>query len=146
MSLRMRETNTMLSGQVARNVDEEFDRGMTWSDRLADAVAHLNGSWTFIAALLTISGLWCVVNSLLMAGAPPDPYPYQFFNLALGVLVALQGPLIMMSQNRQAEKDRTRDHADFTVNLKNELNIEKIVRELADLRSEIRRYRKGRSG
>ena len=63
----MRETNTMLSGQAARNVDEEFDRGMTWSDRLADAVAHLNGSWTFIAALLTISGLWCIVNSLLMA-------------------------------------------------------------------------------
>ncbi len=142
MSLRMRETNLMLSGLAARNVDEEFDRELTWHDRLADAIAQLNGSWSFIAALLTISGLWCIVNSLFMAGSPLDPYPYQFFNLALGILVALQGPLIMMSQNRQAEKDRTRDHADFTVNLKNELNIEMILRELGELRGEVRHYRK----
>jgi hypothetical protein len=108
MSLRLRETNSMLSGQAARNVDEEFDRNLTWSDRLADAVAKLNGSWTFISILLTITFLWCAVNSFLALRTPPDPYPYQLFNLLLGILVGLQGPLIMMSQNRQGLKDRAR--------------------------------------
>src|SRR5262249_32697591 len=72
MSLRLRETNSMLSGQAARNVDEEFDRNVTWSDKLADAVAHLNGSWKFIGGLLTFTGLWCIFNSLVMSHAPPD--------------------------------------------------------------------------
>jgi len=141
MSQRLRETNSMLSGQAARNVDEEFDRNVTWSDRLADAVAQLNGSWKFIGALLTATGLWCIVNSVVMLSAPPDPYPYQLFNLALGILVGLQGPLIMMSQNRQAKKDRARADTDFKVNLKNELNIERMLRELAELRAEVRRSR-----
>jgi uncharacterized membrane protein len=142
MSLRMRETNMMLSGQAARNVDEEFDRNLTWSDRLADAVARLNGSWTFISVLLTVTGVWCILNSLLMAHAPPDPYPYQLFNLLLGILVGLQGPLIMMSQNRQALKDRARADTDFKVNLKNELNIERLLREMSELRAEDRRRRR----
>jgi CRP/FNR family cyclic AMP-dependent transcriptional regulator len=146
MSQRLRETNAMLSGQAARNVDEEFDRNVTWSDRLADGVAQLNGSWTFIAALLTITGAWCIVNSVLMIKAPPDPYPYQLFNLALGILVGLQGPLIMMSQNRQARKDRARADTDFKVNLKNELNIERMLRELNDLRTEVRRHRRDKPG
>lgn len=142
MSLRLRETNSMLSGQAARNVDEEFDRNVTWSDRLADAVAHLNGSWLFIGGLLLVTLLWCVLNSFLMLANPPDPYPYQLFNLALGILVGLQGPLIMMSQNRQALKDRARADTDFKVNLKNELNIERMLRELGELRAEYRRHRR----
>ena len=141
MSQRLRETNSMLSGQAARNVDEEFDRKMTWSDRLADGVARLNGSWMFIGGLLTFTGLWCVVNSVLLMRSPLDPYPYQLFNLALGILVGLQGPLIMMSQNRQALKDRARADTDFRVNLKNELNIERMLRDLAELRAENRRNR-----
>lgn len=142
MSLRMRETNSMLSGQAARNVDEEFDRNLTWSERLADSVAHLNGSWTFIGALLLVTALWCALNSFLMVASPPDPYPYNLFNLALGILVGLQGPLIMMSQNRQAVKDRARADTDFKVNLKNELNIERMLRELGEFRTEYRRHRR----
>ncbi len=138
MSQRLRETNSMLSGQAARNVDEEFDRRLTWSDHLADAVAKLNGSWTFISILLTITFLWCVVNSTLTMRSPPDPYPYSLFNLLLGILVGLQGPLIMMSQNRQGLKDRARADTDFKVNLKNELNIERLLREMADLRSQVK--------
>lgn len=141
MSLRLRETNSMLSGQAARNVDEEFDRNLTWSDRLADAVARLNGSWAFISILLSITALWCIVNSFLVLRSPPDPYPYQLFNLLLGILVGLQGPLIMMSQNRQGLKDRARADTDFKVNLKNELNIERLLRELGDLRMEVKSRR-----
>jgi len=79
----VRRTNALLSTRAATNVDEEFARSMTWSDRLADVVAELNGSWKFILLIILITAAWCLVNSNLMVNSPPDPYPYQFFNLAL---------------------------------------------------------------
>ena len=138
MGERLRETNTLLSARAAKNVDEEFDRKLTWSDRLADQVAELNGSWKFILFLIGLTVLWCVMNTNLILQRPLDPYPYQFFNLALAILVGLQGPLIVMSQNRQSLKDRARAETDFKVNLKNEVNIETLLRELSELREEIR--------
>ena len=68
---------------------------------------------------------------------PFDPYPFVFFNLLLAILVALQGPLIVMSQNRSAIKDRAQAETDFKVNLKNEVNIETLLRELGELRGEL---------
>ncbi len=138
MSGHLRETNTLLSTRATRNVDEEFDKNLAWSDRLADAVAELNGSWKFILLIIAITTVWCIVNTDWMMQAPPDPYPYQFFNLALAILVGLQGPLIVMSQNRQAHKDRARADADFKVNLKNEVNIETLLRELGEFRAEVK--------
>jgi len=88
--------------------------------------------------IIIISALWCLINSDVMITPPPDPYPYQFFNLALALLVALQGPLIVMSQNRQARMDRARADTDFRVNLKNEVNIETLLRELREFRVELR--------
>jgi CRP/FNR family transcriptional regulator, cyclic AMP receptor protein len=137
MGERLRETNTMLSARAAKNVDLEFDQNLSWSDRLADSVAELNGSWKFILILIAITAGWCLVNTNIVMKAPPDPYPYQFFNLALGILVGLQGPLIVMSQNRQSFKDRARAETDFKVNLKNEVNIETLLRELSEFRAEI---------
>ncbi len=131
----VRRTNALLSTRAATNVDEEFARSMTWSDRLADVVAELNGSWKFILLIVLITAAWCLVNSNMMVISPPDPYPYQFFNLALAILVALQGPLIVMSQNRQSRIDRARADTDFRVNLKNEVNIETVLRELRDFRA-----------
>lgn len=138
MSARLRETNTLLSARAARDVDAEFESKLTWSDRLADVVAELNGSWKFILLLLVMTVGWCVVNSGPLLGRPLDPYPYQFFNLALAILVALQGPLIVMSQNRHQAVDRARADTDFKVNLKNEVNIETLLRELSEFRSEAR--------
>jgi len=136
MSARLRETNTMLSARAAKNVDEEFERNLSWSDRLADAVAALNGSWKFILFLLLLTAAWCVINTGWVLRSPLDPYPFQLFNLALAILVGLQGPLIVMSQNRQSLKDRARADTDFKVNLKNEVNIETLLRELAEFRAE----------
>ncbi len=136
MSARLRETNTMLSARAARNVDEEFERNLSWSDRLADVVAELNGSWKFILFLIGLTIVWCGLNASWLLGRPLDPYPFQFFNLALAILVGLQGPLIVMSQNRQSLKDRARADTDFKVNLKNEVNIETLLRELAEFRAE----------
>ena len=136
LSGRLRDTNMLLSARAAVNVDAEFEKHLSWSDRLADKVAELNGSWKFIIFLVVLTAAWCLGNSRMM-GSPPDPYPYQFFNLALGILVSLQGPLIVMSQNRQAIKDRARAETDYNVNMKNEVNIETLLRELAEFREEV---------
>lgn len=136
LSERLRETNTMLSARAAKNVDEEFEKNLSWSDRMADNVAALNGSWAFILFLIALTFAWCAVNSGWLIKLPIDPYPFQFFNLALAILVGLQGPLIVMSQNRQSLKDRARADTDFKVNLKNEMNIETLLRELAESRAE----------
>jgi uncharacterized membrane protein len=136
MAERLRQTNAMLSERAARNVIEEFEKGLGWADRLADKVAELNGSWTFILILVGLTIAWVLINIPgLVFGSALDAYPYQFFNLLLAVLVALQGPLIVMSQNRQAAKDRKEAEMDFKVNLKNEVNIETILKELRDFRS-----------
>jgi uncharacterized membrane protein len=136
MASRLRETNALLSQRAAKNVAEEIEKRLTWRERLADRVAALNGSWTFIIALVTLTMLWATVNSLRMQTQPFDPYPYVFYNLVLAILVAVQGPLIMMSQNRQVKKDQLRAETDFQVNLKNEVNIETILRELGEFRAE----------
>jgi uncharacterized membrane protein len=134
---RLRETNAMLSERAAKNAVEEVEKNLTWGQRLADKVAEFNGSWAFIGGLVGVTGIWMLVNVPRLTSVDFDPYPYVFFNLLLAVLVALQGPLIMMSQNRQATKDRAQAETDFNVNLKNELNIETLLRELGELRAEL---------
>jgi CRP/FNR family transcriptional regulator, cyclic AMP receptor protein len=133
---RLRATNEMLSQRAAKNAVQEVESKLTWSQRLADKVAELNGSWAFILILLGVTALWFAVNSVAIQHGSFDPYPYVFFNLLLAILVSLQGPLIVMSQNRSAIKDRAQAETDFQVNLKNEVNIETLLRELGELRTE----------
>jgi uncharacterized membrane protein len=137
LSTRLRETNEMLSQRAAKNAVQEIESKLTWSERLADKVAELNGSWAFILFLLAITGVWFLVNIEAITHDGLDPYPYQFFNLVLAILVALQGPLIVMSQNRQSLKDRAQAETDFKVNLKNEVNIETLIREVGEMRAEL---------
>jgi len=137
MNERLRQTNAMLTERVAKNVIEEFEKGLSWTDRLADRVAELNGSWAFILVLAGTTFGWFILNlNQVFFQKVFDPYPYQFFNLVLAVIVALQGPLIVMSQNRQSLKDRKEAENDFKVNLKNEVNIETIIKDLQDFRAE----------
>ena len=145
---------------VVRNVAAEGDAKMTFGQRLADHVAAVGGSWGFIIAFGVILVLWIGGNSLLLSSVglrPFDPYPYIFLNLILSMLAALQAPVIMMSQNRQALKDRKAAEHDYGVNLKAELEImalhEKLdavrSRELADLLSQqvaLLRELRGRAG
>jgi uncharacterized membrane protein len=136
MAKRLRKTNSLLSQRAARNVAAEFEKSLGWKDRLADRVAQLNGSWAFIVGLLMLIAGWMALNAGLL-GPRFDPYPYVFFNLVLAILVVLQGPLIVMSQNRQVLKERAQAEADYNVNLKNEVNIETILRELGEFRGEV---------
>jgi CRP/FNR family transcriptional regulator, cyclic AMP receptor protein len=136
MSTRLRETNEMLSQRAAKNAVQDIESNLTWSQRLADKVAEINGSWAFIIALLVATLIWTLLNSESLHAPQFDPYPYQLFNLALAILVGLQGPLIVMSQNRSTIKDRAQAETDFKVNLKNEVNIETLLREVGEMRAE----------
>jgi CRP/FNR family transcriptional regulator, cyclic AMP receptor protein len=135
MAERLRETNAMLGQRAAKDVVKEIEENLTWGQRLADKVADLNGSWAFILLIVGATLAWSFVNSSGVVN-PFDTYPYQFYNLFLAVLVALQGPLIVMSQNRQSLKDRAQAETDFRVNLKNEVGIETLIRELAAFQQE----------
>ena len=135
MAVRLRDTNALLSQRAARDVVKEFEENLSWRDKLADRVAELNGSWAFILGLLGLTFAWAAMNAFVVR--PFDAYPYQFFNLFLGILVGVQGPLIMMSQNRQAAKDRAQASTDFRVNLNNEVGIETLGRELLTFRKDL---------
>ena len=132
---RLRDTNSLLSQRAAKDAFQEIHENLSWAERLADRVAELNGSWTFILCLLAFSALWSLGNAVVPH--PVDGFPYVFFNLLLGLMVALQGPLIMMSQNRQTQQDRAQAASDFRVNLKNEVGIETLLREIASMRRDL---------
>jgi len=149
MAERLRETNAMLSQRAATNAVKEIEENLTWGQRLADKVAELNGSWAFILFLLGLTAVWTIANipsvaatiGLVVKGEDGkiggfDPFPFILYNLVLAILVALQGPLIVMSQNRQSLKDRAQAETDFRVNLKNEVGIETLIRELGAFRVE----------
>ena len=112
--------DSKISGQP-ENGKEKYTLGQ----RAADSIAKFAGSWAFIFSFSGVLILWMVVNVVLAAGAF-DPYPFILLNLVLSCVAAIQAPLIMMSQNRQEEKDRRRAENDYKVNLKTEIMIEDL--------------------
>ena len=124
-------------GRVSRDVNSAFDEGQTFGGRLADRVASFGGSWTFIVLFLGTLVAWVVLNSVVLAryAAAFDPYPYIFLNLVLSMLAALQAPVILMAQNRQAARDRLAAGHDYEVNLKAELEIMGLHEKLDLMRS-----------
>ena len=122
-------------GRVARNVSREFDEKLTFGQRVADHVANFGGSWTFIFLFLSVLIVWMVFNTFVLARGAFDPYPYILLNLLLSCVAALQAPVIMMSQNRMAEKDRVQAKHDYEVNIKAELEILQIQEKINELRN-----------
>ena len=136
---RLRQTNLLVAQRASRNVNEVMEERYTVGQRVADRVATFGGSWTFIFIFGGILLTWMATNTFLLthvgrgdSGAQWDPYPYILLNLMLSTLAALQAPVIMMSQNRAAEKDRLAAEQDFKVNLKSELMLEELVRKQRD--------------
>jgi CRP/FNR family cyclic AMP-dependent transcriptional regulator len=132
---RLRRTDELLRGRVSRNANDEERARATVSDRAADRIAEFGGSWKFIGASILMIILWIALNSyILIAGF--DPAPYELLGLVLAVIAGVQAPIIMMSQNRQGEKDRLRADLDYHVNLKNELSLTEVLRRLDVLETE----------
>src|SRR3989454_7942195 len=133
---RMRQTNQLVTQRAARNINVEMEAQATIGQRIADKVASFGGSWTFIIIYLSFLICWMAFNTFVLihygrgeGGAQFDPYPYILLNLMLSMTAALQAPIIMMSQNRAAEKDRLAAEQDFKVNLKSELMLEELIRK-----------------
>ena len=118
---------------VSRDLNDQIEERQTFGARLADRVAEFGGSWTFIMLFCTFLVVWAAANAWLLAW-PFDPYPFIFLNLMLSMVAALQAPLIMMSQNRQTEKDRQNAALDYEVNLKAEIEIMALHEKLDGLR------------
>ena len=116
--------NLLADSKISQRPDSEKFKS-TLGQRAADAIAKFAGSWAFIFSFTGVLILWMVVNTLLAAKAF-DPYPFILLNLVLSCVAAIQAPLIMMSQNRQEEKDRRRAENDYKVNLKTEIMIEDL--------------------
>ena len=130
---RIRATNELMTRTVTRNVLEEEDQKLTMGERVADMVAAFGGSWPFIFIFGGFMAVWMIWNSVMKVPLAFDPLPFMFLNLFLSTLAALQAPIIMMSQNRQSTKDKALAVNDFQVNLKNEMSIDKILRNQSEV-------------
>src|SRR5690606_4370730 len=116
---------------LSENIQDEIEAELTFGQRLADRVAAFGGSWTFIITFFSFIIFWMLVNIWFLATKPFDPFPFILLNLILSCLAAIQAPIIMMSQNRQEQKDRQRGEHDYKINLTAELEI-KLLSEKID--------------
>src|SRR6266699_81327 len=118
---------------LASNIEEQFERKLTFGERLSDHIAEFGGSWKFLITFGAVIFVWIAANAVLLATRAFDPYPFILLNLILSCLAAVQAPVIMMSQNRAESRDRLRAENDYKVNLKAELEIRHLHEKIDHL-------------
>jgi uncharacterized membrane protein len=118
---------------LTKDTYSDYEALTKFGDRLADNIAAFGGSWKFIIIFLAILLIWILINAWLLLSKPFDPYPFILLNLILSCIAAIQAPVIMMSQNRQEERDRLRAMRDYQVNLKAELEIRHLHQKVDHL-------------
>ena len=124
----------LIDQPIAIDVDKQEEAKMTFSDKVADKVSEVCGSWTFIIVFMLFLIGWVILNTVILIGDKSiDPYPYILLNLVLSCISALQAPIIMMSQNRQAAKDSLRNQNDYRTDLKSELILESLHDHINDV-------------
>ncbi len=122
----------LFDSNVAIDVEKQEDAVLTFGEKVADKISAICGSWTFILLFIIFLIGWMVLNAYVLVNAP-DPYPFILLNLVLSCVAALQAPIIMMSQNRQAKKDSLRNQNDYRTDLKSELIIEVLHDQISTL-------------
>ena len=118
---------------LSENIGKEFEKKLTFGERLSDRIADFGGSWTFIMIFGGVLVIWIMINTIVLATRAFDPYPFILMNLILSCLAAIQAPIIMMSQNRAEARDRARAENDYKVNLKAELEIRHLHEKIDHL-------------
>ncbi len=118
---------------LASNIEEQFERKLTFGERLSDQIATFGGSWRFIILFGVVLVVWIILNAALLLNRGFDPYPFILLNLILSCLAAMQAPIIMMSQNRAELRDRLRSENDYKINLKAELEIRHLHEKIDHL-------------
>ncbi|BAB48328.1 mlr0821 [Mesorhizobium japonicum MAFF 303099] len=126
--------STLERTTISRDTNKAVAFHQTFGDRLADTIARIGGSWSFILGFIAFLILWTSGNVWLLTRDAFDPYPFIFLNLVLSMVAALQAPVIMMAQNRQTERDRIDAAHDYEVNLKAEIEIMALHEKLDELR------------
>ena len=121
---------------ISENISRQFDRKLTFGERLSDRIAEFGGSWRFLITFFSILFVWIAVNGIILVTHAYDPYPFILLNLILSCLAAVQAPVIMMSQNRQAVKDRMDAQHDYEINMKAELEILALHTKLDHLKEQ----------
>ena len=117
----------LIDQPISIDVDKQEEAKMSFGDKVADKVSEVAGSWTFIGLFISFLIAWTIINGVVLKNANPiDPYPFILLNLVLSCIAAIQAPIIMMSQNRQAEKDSLRNQNDYRTDLKSELILEEL--------------------
>ncbi|SHJ26916.1 Protein of unknown function [Clostridium cavendishii DSM 21758] len=132
----------LISGKISSNINNAHDENLTLGQKTADKIAAFGGSWTFIITFGFILLVWIVGNAVVLNQKAFDPYPFVFLNLILSCLAAIQAPIIMMSQNRQSERDRLTAANDYLVNLKSEIIVEDLHYKLDVLMERQEEYKK----
>jgi uncharacterized membrane protein len=118
----------------ARNINKDLNEQLTFGERVADKVASFGGSWPFIFLFALVLSAWMLYQSFIAHNRSFDPYPYILLNLILSCLAAIQAPVIMMSQNRHAQRDRLQADHDYEINLRAEMEIEDILSKLEHIK------------
>lgn len=133
----------LIDKPISIDIDKEESQNLTFGDKVADKVAEIAGSWPFIICFSLFLMGWVIFNGVLLMDSAIDPYPFILLNLVLSCIAALQAPIIMMSQNRQAKKDSLRNQNDYQVDLKSELILEDLhddIRKLINNQNKIIKY------
>ena len=123
--------NMLINEPISVDTDKESDLNRSFGDYLADRITEIAGSWPFIIGLVIFLLLWIILNIFILTNA--DPYPFILLNLLLSCIAALQAPIIMMSQNREAKKDRLRSSNDYKTDLKSELMLEDLHNKMSQI-------------
>lgn len=123
--------NMLINEPISVDTDKESDLNRSFGDYLADRLTEIAGSWPFIIGLVIFLLLWIILNIFILTNA--DPYPFILLNLLLSCIAALQAPIIMMSQNREAKKDRLRSSNDYKTDLKSELMLEDLHNKMSQI-------------
>ena len=118
---------------ITSNIEKQFERKLTFGERLSDRIAEFGGSWKFLISFGTVIVVWISANVVLLVTKAFDPYPFILLNLILSCLAAVQAPVIMMSQNRAESRDRLRAENDYKINLKAELEIRHLHEKIDHL-------------
>ena len=133
----------LIDQPISIDVDKQEDEKMTFGDRMADRVSEIAGSWGFILGFSCFLIFWVLLNGFVLRGdSQIDAYPFILLNLLLSCIAALQAPIIMMSQNRQAEKDSIRNKNDYRIDLKSEIILENLHEQIEDIKREQKKISK----
>jgi uncharacterized membrane protein len=118
---------------LSSDISKQFERKLTFGERLSDQIAEFGGSWKFLISFGAVLVIWIIINGVILVTHAFDPYPFILLNLILSCLAAVQAPIIMMSQNRAEARDRLRAENDYKVNLKAELEIRHLHEKIDHL-------------